>query len=418
MTDAEWTLDLCGRIASCTEKPGTITRLFCAPSMHEVHRILRVEMERLGMQVRVDAAGNLRGLYGSGEAVLLMGSHIDTVPDAGAFDGVLGVAIALAALRSLPGKPLPFAVEVIAFSEEEGVRFGLPFIGSRALVGTLGQAELARKDAGGISVRGALHGFGVDPDCMVDAGLTPGTFAFFEVHIEQGPVLESLGLPLGIVTDIIGQARYELTFQGCANHAGTTPMHLRSDALGAAAAWVTAVEDLAQSSDGLVATVGRLEVSPGAVNVVPGRVVASLDVRHASSCVRDKAVAAMLAAARHEAAKRGVQVAVCETSRQDAVAMDDSLCSALERAVAATGTKPFRMVSGAGHDAMMLAGEVPAAMLFVRTPGGVSHHPDESVAVGDVQLAIGASIRLIEELRLWLPQPVQEREAGPSSCSG
>lgn len=418
MTDAEWTLDLCARIALCTETPGSILRLFCAPSMQEVHRILRAEMERLGMRVRVDAAGNLRGLYGSGEACFLMGSHLDTVPDAGAFDGVLGVAIALAALRSLAGKPLPFAVEVVGFSEEEGVRFGLPFIGSRALVGTLGAAELARKDADGISVRSALEGFGVDPECMVDAGLTPQTIAYLEVHIEQGPVLEGLGLPLAIVTDIAGQTRYELTFRGRANHAGTTPMNLRSDALGAAAAWITAVERLAQSSDGLVATVGRLEVLQGAVNVVPGSVVASLDVRHASDSVRGEAVEAMLAAARQEADTRNVRVSFRESSRQDAVAMDPILGERLKRAVAAAGVKPFEIVSGAGHDAMILAQRVPAAMLFVRTPGGVSHHPDESVMTEDVERAIEVTVRLFEEVRLWLSQNQQARAAGPSLCSG
>ena len=267
-------LELCRRIAAFSDVAGEITRTFLSPATREVQALLRREWEVLGMTVRVDSAGNLRGLLpGAGEdaPVLLMGSHLDTVPNAGAYDGLLGIAVATAVVGRLGGRRLPFAVELIAFSEEEGIRFGLPFIGSRALVGDLGAAELARRDADGVTVAEAIREFGLDPEGLGDARMTAHTFAFLEVHMEQGPVLESLGVPLGVVTAIVGQSRYELTWTGQANHAGTTPMHLRRDALGGAAEFVTAVENYARGAEGLVATVGSLRVAPGAVNVVRGR---------------------------------------------------------------------------------------------------------------------------------------------------
>ncbi len=240
---------------------------------------------------------------------------------------------------------------------------------------------------------------GSDPVQLHDAAITPGTFAFVELHIEQGPVLESLNLPLGIVTAIIGQTRLELSFTGRANHAGTTPMHLRQDALAAGAAWVSAVERYARETAGLVATVGMIAVTPGAANVIPGSAVLSLDVRHASDTTRAQAVAALLEEAGKASVSRGVTLTSRETSRQEAVAMNEDLCHLLEAAV----ETPHRMVSGAGHDAMILAGCVPSTMLFVRTPGGLSHHPDEAVAEQDVASAIAAILRLLESPRL---QPI------------
>ncbi len=399
LSAAGYALALCSRIATCTEVPGTITRLFLAPSTHQVHAILSEEMIRLGMTVRIDNAGNLRGFYPAAQAnapVLLTGSHVDTVPDAGAFDGVLGVAIPLAALRSLDGDRLPYAIEVIAFSEEEGIRFKMPFIGSRAVIGTLGGGELSRTDTDGISVAQALDAFGLD--ASADTALTPNTFAFLECHIEQGPVLEALNLPLGIVTAIVGQTRLELTFTGRANHAGTTPMHLRQDALAAASAWISVVERHARNVPGLVATVGVLRVSPGAPNVIPGQAIGTLDVRHATDAMREQAVSELLAEAHREAATRNVTLSARETSQQPAVAMHEPLCAALARAVESTGNQPHRMTSGAGHDAMILAAKVPSTMLFVRTPDGLSHHPDEAVAEPDVQTAIEAVTAFLKHL--------------------
>jgi allantoate deiminase len=398
---ARYALDLCSRVAGCTDVPGGITRLFLSEATHRVHDLLRAAMQDLGMEVRVDAAGNLRGIY-PGETehapILLTGSHVDTVPDAGAFDGVLGVAIPLACLRELNGRRLPFAVEVIAFSEEEGIRFRLPFIGSRAVVGSLDAAELQRVDAEDISIAKAIVDFGLEPRDLSAARLTPETFGFVEVHIEQGPVLEALDLPLGVVTSIVGQTRLEVTFRGCANHAGTTPMHLRHDSLAAAAEWISAVERHARNVPGLVATVGMISVAPGAANVVPGGAVLSLDVRHAEDAMREQAVVELLAAAARTAAPRGVSVSSRETSCEAAVAMHPRMTRALASAVAGASFPVHRMVSGAGHDAMILAAAVPSGMLFLRTPKGLSHHPEEAVGEADVGAACAVYLRLLEGL--------------------
>ena len=304
---SSYALDLCARIAACTDTLGSITRLFLSPATWQVHAILRDEMEALGMTVRIDAAGNLRGLYsGSSDPtpILLTGSHVDTVPNAGSFDGVLGIAIPLAVLRSLEGRRLPFSVEVIAFSEEEGIRFRLPFIGSRAVVGNLAVDDLARVDEQGITVEQALRNFGLDPAKLPLARITPGTFAFVECHIEQGPVLEALNLPLGIVTAIVGQTRLAVTFSGSANHAGTTPMHLRRDALACAAAWISVVEQHARNTPGLVATVGMITVLPNAANVIAGEAVLSLDLRHPSDELRAHALDELTSAPRNLKGRR------------------------------------------------------------------------------------------------------------------
>jgi allantoate deiminase len=326
-----------------------------------------------------------------------MGSHIDTVPDAGAYDGILGVALPLVLLRTLEGRRLPYAVEVIAFSEEEGVRFNMPFLGSRALTGTLDGVALAKTDSQGKTLAQAIADYGLDSRGLADALLTPGTFAFVEVHIEQGPVLESLGLALGVVTGIVGLSRWELTFHGQANHAGTTPMHLRRDALGAAAAWIPMVESYARAEE-IVATVGMIQAYPGAANVVPGKVVLSLDVRALSDRVRDRAVHDLMQLAESVATARGTTVTAGKMLEQKAVHLDAELIGSLHRAVNATTDTPHEMASGAGHDAMILADRVPAAMLFLRSPGGVSHHPSEAVLAEDIDAALRTCTYLLEHL--------------------
>jgi allantoate deiminase len=394
-------IERCRWLAQMSESPDSVLRTFLSPPVHEVHRVLREWMEAAGMRVRVDAAGNLRGMYpaSSDEAPrLLIGSHIDTVPNAGAFDGVLGVVLAIALVESMSGRRLPFAIEVIAFSEEEGVRFGVPFIGSRALAGTLDSALLARRDASGISVEQAIRDFGLDPSELPDAALRGGVLGYLEFHIEQGPVLDSLDLPLGVVTAIAGQSRLEVTFRGHANHAGTTPMHLRRDALAAAARWIALVERYARSVDGLVATVGTLTVHPGAGNVVPGEVRASFDVRHADDEVRRSSVQTLLDAAERIGTRRGIMVEYRQRLDQAAVACDPCLTAVLSRAVVEAGYPLYHVTSGAGHDAMIVAAAAPVSMLFLRSPGGISHHPDESVRVEDVDAALAAGMAFVEEL--------------------
>ena len=357
-------------------------------------------MTDLGMAVNVDAIGNLRGLYGSGSHPrrLLIGSHLDTVPNAGAFDGVLGVCLALALRGALEGQSLPFDIEVLAFSEEEGVRFKKPFLGSLAVIGRFDPSLLELTDANGCTLADAIRRFGLDPARLPDAQVDPRAFAYLEFHIEQGPVLDNAGESLAVVTAIAGQSRLELRFTGRANHAGTTPMNTRRDALAGAAAWITAVEQHARSTPDLVATVGHLEVLPGAGNVIPGLVRASLDVRHADDQTRLSAVRDLCLAAGQIAAERELALEIDQRLNQRVVPMDPQLVAAFEAAIASAGATPRRMVSGAGHDAMILAEKIPSAMLFLRTPGGISHHPDESVLPEDVAQAIRVGVAMLTAL--------------------
>ena len=392
----------CRRLAACTEVPGETTRLFLSPPMHDVHALLKGWMEAAGMSVRIDAVGNLRGVWPGltpGSPRLLIGSHLDTVPNSGAFDGILGVVLGLAVVEQLRGQHLPFAIEVIGFSEEEGVRFSKPFLGSLALIGKLDQDTLARADRNGITVAEAIRNYGLDPENLSDAVLHEQAFAYLEFHIEQGPILESERTSLGIVEALVGQTRMQLIFTGQANHAGTTPMHLRHDAMAAAADWIVAVEAYAKMHPGLVATVGKVEASPGAGNVIAGQVTASLDVRHANDHTRQTAVSALIDTANSAAAKRGVHITAQAQLEQPAVPMNPRLTGLLHAATEKAGCSNRRMTSGAGHDAMIVAQRLPSTMLFLRSPGGLSHHPDESVLPQDVEAALATAMEFLTYLR-------------------
>jgi allantoate deiminase len=392
----------CRQLAASTEVPGEITRLFLSPPMHEVHALLKGWMVAAGMTVRVDAIGNLRGVWPGLTANcprLLIGSHLDTVPNAGAFDGILGVVLGLAAVEQLGGQNLPFAIEVIGFSEEEGVRFNKPFLGSLALIGKLDAETLARTDRNGITIAEAIRNYGLDPITLSDALLPEEAFAYLEFHIEQGPILESEGASLGIVEALVGQTRMQLTFTGQANHAGTTPMHLRHDAMAAAADWIVAVEAYANANAGLIATVGKVETSPGAGNVIAGRVTASLDVRHANNKTRQTAVSSLVDSANSAAARRDVRVSAQSQLEQSAVPLNPHLVQLLQKAAEEAGFPSRRMTSGAGHDAMIITQRLPSAMLFLRSPGGLSHHPDESVLPQDIEAALATAMEFLTLLR-------------------
>ena len=379
-------IQYCRDLALFSEEPGRTTRTFLSPPMHDVHRLLGAWMRQIGMAVTVDAAGNLRGVRaGSSTKRLIIASHLDTVPNAGAFDGILGVVLGVALVEAL-GDSGP-TLEVIGFSEEEGVRFGTPFIGSRAVAGTLDESIMTP------SVLDAIRAFGLDPSGLPAARLSPETTAYLEFHIEQGPVLDSLNLPLGIVDAIAGQSRLTFTFRGKANHAGTTPMSLRRDALAAASEWICKVEESAVGEPSLVATVGSITAEPNATNVIPELVRVSLDVRHSCDETRHASVAKMLSTAKEICNRRGIALDHEQRLDQPAVAMDSRLREALSNSVEAAGYPVHRMTSGAGHDAMILAPHVPAAMLFLRSPGGISHHPDESVTASDVEAAIEVGLR-------------------------
>ena len=400
-TRAQEVITRCKQLASFSEDHGSIRRTFLSPPMHDCHREITKWLSAAGADVTIDAAGNLRAVYAAsqfGAPRLLVGSHLDTVPNAGAYDGILGVMIAVSLLESREGRRLPFAIEVVGFSEEEGVRFGTPFIGSRALVGMLDEELLNREDANGVSVRKAVRNFGLNPADIPRAKLSEDTVAYLEFHIEQGPVLESLGRPLGAVDAIAAQTRMEFVFFGRANHAGTTPMHLRRDAVAAAAEWIVAVERTAHNHPGLVATVGKIEAKPGATNVIAAEARVTLDVRHKSNEIRDGARDTLIRLAEEIAARRGLSLDQKVLLSQSAVSMDPFLVDQIQEAIRSTGCQPHRMTSGAGHDAMILAEKVPAAMIFLRSPGGISHDPAESVEVEDVAKALACGLHLLDLL--------------------
>jgi allantoate deiminase len=395
---AKETLEHCNTLATFSESPDNLTRLFLSQPMHDVHKCIRTWMEDAGMKVRVDAIGNIIGHYpGQSEnaKTFLIGSHLDTVKDAGKYDGMLGVLLGIAVVKALAGERLPFAVEVIGFSEEEGVRYSKPFLSSKAVIGKFENAWLELRDKDNISVAEAIRNFGLNPTDISRAKLTGEYVGYLEFHIEQGPVLESLNLPLGIVEAIVGQTRLELTLNGKANHAGTTPMHLRQDALAGAAEWMLYVEREANNQAGLVATVGTISVWPGAGNVIPGEVKLSLDVRHADDALREKAVSLFLEEAKKLTAQRNLTVSWQLRLEQNAVWCDANLVRKLGQAVGESGYPVHRMTSGAGHDAMVLAEVMPAAMLFLRTPGGLSHHPNEAVLEDDVAAALEVGVAFL-----------------------
>ncbi|MGK0618046.1 allantoate amidohydrolase [Meiothermus cerbereus] len=395
-------LERCRVLAHFSEEPGRLTRTFLSPPMRAVHESLAGWMRELGMQVRTDAVGNLIGHYPghSPDAPLfLLGSHVDTVRDAGAYDGPLGVTLALALIKGLGGKRLPLALEVIAFSEEEGVRFGVPFLGSKAVTGQFEPELLRLKDAQGQTVEEAIRAFGLEPAHIPQAAYNPAQVkGFLEFHIEQGPVLEALGYPLGVVEAIVGQSRLEVAFRGKAGHAGTTPMHLRQDALAGAAEWMVLVEREARGEPGLVATVGLITALPGAANVIPGEVRMSLDVRHPYDEVRSLAVANLVTRAQQVAQRRGLELDYFTRYEQAAVPCDPELNEMLALSAQAQGYPVHRMVSGAGHDAMIMAALCPSAMLFLRSPGGLSHHPEESVWPQDTEAALRVGLDFLQRL--------------------
>jgi len=391
----------CRRIAAMSEEPERITRRFLTSPVREVHALLGQRMEALGMTVSVDAAGNLRGFWQPPNAHgkrFILGSHIDTVPNAGAFDGILGVTMALECVEIAQELALKLPTEIIAFSEEEGVRFGVPFIGSRALAGRFDPALLKLKDADGVTLENAIRAFGLDPGEIGKTAIDNNVLGFLEIHVEQGPVLDAENLSLAVVEGIVGQTRMGFRFTGVANHAGTTPMHLRHDALAGAAEWITKVESFAKSQPGLVATVGKIEGTPNAGNVIPGQIDLSLDLRHMSNRTRHWAIQELTAESRACAQARGVAVEWLIKLDQVTVPLDHYLMHDLDLAVEAAGFPSRRMTSGAGHDAMVMAARVPAAMLFLRSPGGISHHPDETVREEDVTAALAVCDKFLRRL--------------------
>jgi len=396
MLDPSRILQRCDALARHSELPAGLTRVFLSPQARAASELVLGWMSEAGMQARLDAIGNARGRYEGtrpGLPCLVLGSHLDTVRDAGKYDGMLGVITAIECVDLLNSekKRLPFAIEVVGFGDEEGVRFGTTMLGSRALAGTLDPGVLDTKDAQGTSIRRALEDFGLDPAAVTSVALRKDELlAYAELHIEQGPVLEAAGLPVGVVTAINGFSRLRVTLRGEAGHAGTVPMKLRRDALAAAAECVLAVERLARARPEVVGTVGRIEARPGAINVIPGEVQFSVDLRAPLDSTRESVVGA----ARTEIAlicqDRNVAFEIETLQELGSSACAPWLMAQLARAVESEGVRVLRLPSGAGHDGMAMKALADIAMLFVRCKRGISHNPAEAISAEDA--ATGARI--------------------------
>jgi allantoate deiminase len=381
------------RLAEITEVPGQLTRGYLTDEHRRANELVMRWMHEAGMASRVDAVGNVVGIYEGTDPTLpalMFGSHLDTVGNAGWYDGILGVVLPIVCTEHLArqGKRMTFPVAVVGFANEEGLRFQPPFTGSRAIAGTLDPSVLERTDAQGTSLTRAMSDFGLDPSATGTAAWrSQDILAYAEVHIEQGPVLEEKGLPLGVVTSIAGASRFEVDLTGQAGHAGTVPMALRRDALAAAAECITAVERICGARRNVVATVGRVEALPGAINVIPGDARFTIDIRAAldkSRVAVEKEVTEELAAI---CARREIAISITQTHRHSSCACSPELTALWATAVAGQGIEVLELFSGAGHDAMMFADIARIGMLFVRCKGGISHNPQESITEADTEAA-------------------------------
>ncbi len=392
-------LDELGRIS---ENPENLTRTTFSPEHKQANSLVLDWMHQAGMVAHEDAAGNVVGLYAGSDPArprLMLGSHLDTVRNAGKYDGMLGVVAAIACVAELhkQQKRLPFGIEVIGFSNEEGTRFGVAMTGSRAVAGTFTAELFEAKYRNGVSYREALAGFGLDETRIPAIARKAGEIAaFMELHIEQGPVLERNGLALGVVTAISGARRYRVDMKGLAGHAGTVPMGGRQDALLAAAEVALFIEKRCTGTPTLVGTVGQMEAFPGAVNVIPGAARFSIDIRAAEDAVRDVAADAVLAEIPLIAARRNVQATITALYDSKATPCDAALMDQVEAAILAQGVPTMRLPSGAGHDAMTVAPLCPVGMIFMRCTKGISHNPLEAVLPEDVELATRALYHFIE----------------------
>jgi allantoate deiminase len=413
MDPAQKIMRRCDALGNISEEPGRLTRVFASPSMRRANELVAIWMREAGMKTRVDAIGNLIGHYDGDKPdakILLLGSHLDTVRNAGKFDGPLGVLLAIACVEELRRRKIrpPFVIEVIGFADEEGVRFQIPYLGSKTLAGCFNSRDFERKDADGISLAECIKKFGGDRAGIKTARFNSGRLlGYLESHIEQGPVLEQKNLAVGVVSAIAGQTRARVTFTGRAGHAGTTPMPLRKDALCAGAQMILAVERFARDTPGLVATVGEISARPGAGNVIPGEVQLSLDIRHAKDTVRQSACKALERWALKIAARRKLKLDFAIVHETGAVNCSKKMSTLLRRAVGRRQKKTPLLASGAGHDAAVMAGIAPAAMLFIRCKNGISHHPDESVKASDVRVAFEVMIDFLQLLAAKYPNSVE-----------
>ncbi len=401
--------EIVGRInalAAISEQPGHITRIFLTREHRAAAELILGWMREAGMRAHLDGIGNVCGRYEgevAGAPCLMLGSHYDTVRDAGRWDGPLGLITAIACVADINkrGKRLPFAIEVAGFADEEGVRFASTLLGSRAVAGTFDQAVLSVRDAGGVSMRDALKDFGLDPDHIGTAArVRRELLAYLELHIEQGPVLERENLPVGVVTAIAGATRLAARLTGMAGHAGTVPMKLRRDALAGAAECIGAIEEFCRTdASGLVGTVGYIHAMPGATNVIPGEVSFTIDIRAPTDMHRNRAVADIVRRIEAIAKRRTLALQLDVTHENRTAPCAPWLTAQIADAIAAEGCRVFELPSGAGHDGMAMIDIADIGMIFVRCRGGISHHPDEHVELADADAGARVLLRVIENFR-------------------
>lgn len=391
-------LQRCDALGAISEPGAGVTRLYLSPE-HRIAAATLIEwMREAGMEARLDEAGNVVGRYhgeGGGGPYLLTGSHMDSVVNGGRYDGPLGVLTALDCVAVLNGRGrrLPFGIEVLAFGDEEGTRFRTTLAGSRAVIGDHGDDLMSARDADGRTMREAMTAFGLDPAAIGRAAHRPDeVIGYVELHIEQGPVLQAAGLPVGVVTAISGQTRATIRLEGAANHAGTVPMGMRQDPVLAASEIALAVEKIAAAHDNTVGTVGVFKAEPGLINVIAGAVALTVDLRSQADAVRHAAFAQIGAAAREIAARRGVGIAVEVILDLKSCPCAPAFISQIATAIETAGLKPLHLPSGAGHDGMAMSRLTDIGMIFVRCKDGVSHSPQEAVTAGDV--AAGAAVLL------------------------
>ncbi len=398
-------LERCEALARCSEQPDALTRVYLSTQQRAANELVLAWMREAGMSARLDAIGNVVGRYDGdrpGAPCLMLGSHLDTVRDAGKYDGMLGVVAGIECVASLhaSGRRLPFAVEVVGFADEEGVRFNATLLGSRAVAGTFDIANLDRVDVTGKSMRDAMRDFGLDPTAIASAARhRDEVLAYAELHIEQGPVLEDEGLALGVVTAINGGNRFAIELAGMAGHAGTVPMHLRRDTLAAAAECVLAVERICGAEPELVGTVGKIEALPGAINVIPGRVRFSLDVRAPTDGQRERAVAVIRGAFAEIAQRRRVDLDIKQVWDAKTSACAPWLQAQFAAAIQAEHLPVRHLPSGAGHDGMAMIAIADIGMLFVRCKGGISHNPAEAITREDAEIAARAFLTFIQNFQ-------------------
>jgi allantoate deiminase len=395
-TTAHTIMQRCITLSRFSEEPDRLTRRFASLALRQASNVVAAWMHDAGMTTHYDPIGNLIARYEGitpGARTLLLGSHLDTVRDAGKYDGPLGVLVALACVEQLHQNQqrLPFAIEILAFADEEGLRYHTSYLGSKAATGQFDPQILQLLDADGISMADAIRSFGGNPDPQLlctSRWQRENLLGYCEVHIEQGPVLETLQIPLAVVSSIAGQSRFTIDMIGEAGHAGTVPMHLRRDALCAASSFVLATEEAAHSTPGLVATVGQFTIQPGASNVIPGHVSLSLDIRHQDDTLREHTAQQLYERARTICTQRRVLLNWQPLQEDRTIFCTSRLLGLLEEALQQEGYALHTLPSGAGHDAVVMSKLTDVAMLFVRCRGGISHHPAESVKEEDVDAAI------------------------------